>query len=221
MKQPKLISCRVMVDEILQFLPENIETEILEISLHTNPKNLNKKLQEVVDRSDGLFDPIYLGYGMCSKATVGLKAKHAHLIVPKTDDCIGIFLGSQETYRKQMMKDPGTYFLTSGWIGDGTGSPFSDYERMVAKYGVEKAERLLSKMLRHYKRLAYIYMPGSSRMKKDRVYAREIACKFNLEYVEIEGTTKLLRKLASRLVCDDLIVVEPGEEITIDQFISR
>ncbi len=55
---PKLISCRVMVDELRPFLPEQIAVEILEISLHTSPDQLQQRLQQAIDAADGLYDPI-------------------------------------------------------------------------------------------------------------------------------------------------------------------
>src|SRR5208283_4642337 len=110
---PKLISCRLMVEELRPFLPKQIAIEALEISLHVSPVQLQKRLQQAIDASDGLYDPIYLGYGMCSKAVLGLVAKKARLIVPKSDDCIEIFLGSRKARLDEVAKEPGTYFLTS------------------------------------------------------------------------------------------------------------
>ena len=45
---PKLISCRVMVDELRPFLPEQIAVEDLEISLHVSPE----KLQTAITAGD-------------------------------------------------------------------------------------------------------------------------------------------------------------------------
>jgi hypothetical protein len=50
-----------MIDEIRLFLPAEIETEVFEISQHVYPKELQQALQRAIDRSDGLYDPIYLG----------------------------------------------------------------------------------------------------------------------------------------------------------------
>ena len=93
---PKLISCQVMIDELRPFLPEHTAIEVLDISLHVYPEQLQKRLQQAIDASDGQYDPIYLGYGQCSKAVIGLVAKESRLIVPRSDDCIEIFLGSRK-----------------------------------------------------------------------------------------------------------------------------
>ena len=62
---------------------------------------------------------IILGYGLCSRAVVGLRAEGCTLVVPRVDDCIAIFLGSGDAYRTQHCSEPGTYYLTKGWIEAG------------------------------------------------------------------------------------------------------
>ncbi len=215
---PMLISCRVMVEEFRPFLPESTPIEILEISLHTRPPKLRQALQNVIDHYDGKHDPIYLGYGMCSRALVGLVARYSHLVLPRMDDCIGIFLGSQTEYRREHAREPGTYFLTSGWIGAGSGSVFSDYDRMVARYGRDKADRLMSQLLGHYRRLVYIRMPSAPDPEGDLAYARAVAQRHGLRLVEIEGTARLLEAMVSRDWDDRFIVAAPGEPIALEHF---
>jgi hypothetical protein len=217
---PKLISCRVMIEEIKGFLPECVATEVFEISLHTHPEQLRKALQEAINASDGVYDPIYLGYGLCGKAIVGLVAKKSRLVVPKTDDCIAIFLGSRQARVDQLNTAPGTYFLTQGWIGGGAGSLFSDYDRMAEKYGPEKAEKFVGKLLRNYNRLAYIRLPNTTTLESDRQYARNTAARFHMEYDEIDGTPRLLQRMVEQDWDEDFVVVEPGQPITIEQFLN-
>lgn len=217
---PKLIACRVLIEEMRPFLPETMATEILEISLHTRPEKLRAALQQAIAASDGLWDPIYLGYGLCGKAVVGLTANQSRLVFPKSDDCIAIFLGSRQERRRQLAAAPGTYFLTQGWIGDCAGSLFSDYDRMVEKYGRDKAEELVGRMLRGYTRLAYIRLPNAVSLEADRQYARAMASKFHLEYAEINGTPALLKRMIAQDWDDDMIVCQPGQPITIEQFLN-
>ena len=215
----KLISCRVMIDEIKLFLPEGVATEVFEISLHNRPEVLRAKLQEAIDASDGIYDPVYLGYGLCGMAVVGLMAKKSRLVVPKNDDCIAIFLGSRQERLNQLASAPGTYFLTQGYIGDKGGSVFSDYDRVVKKYGREKAEKLMTKMLGNYNRLAYIRLPNVSTLEADREYSRTVAARFNMRYEEINGTTSLLKRMLEGDWGDDFVVVEPGQPIKTEHFL--
>jgi len=209
-----------MIDEIKPFLPEGIATEQFEISLHNRPEDLRSKLQEAINASDGSYDPIYLGYALCGKAVVGLVAQKSRLVVPKNDDCIAIFLGSREERLRQLASAPGTYYLTQGYIGDGAGSVFADFERVVQKYGREKAEKFRAKMLGNYHRLAYIRMPNVSTLEADREYARAMAAQFNLEYAEIEGTTDLLKRMFKGDWGDEFVVAEPGQPIQLAQFLN-
>jgi len=217
---PKLISCRVMIEELRPFLPEHIAVEVFEISLHVSPEKLQQKLQQAIDASDGLYDPIYLGYGMCSKAVLGLMASKSRLIVPKSDDCIEIFLGSRKARLAEIASEPGTYFLTSGYIGDGNSMVNAEYERALARYGKERAERLLRTMMSHYKRLVYIRMPNTETLGPDREYAQAMAARFGLHYEEVDGTPEWLRRMMAQQWDEDFVVVQPGERIELKHFYS-
>ena len=167
-----------------------------------------------------LMIPIYLGYGLCGKAVVGLVAKHSFLVVMKVDDCIGILLGSVQARREQLAIEAGTYFLSPGWVGAETGSVFSEHERMVEKYGRARADKMLALMMRNYKRLVYIRMPHATTVEADREYARDKATRFHMEYAELEGTPRLLQRMIDRQWDEEFIVAPPGQPITLEQFLA-
>lgn len=221
MKAPMLIACRVVIEEMRPFLPEGMAAEVLEMSLHTRPNRLREALQAAVNAADGRYDPILLGYGLCSRAVVGLVAQASRLVMPRGDDCIGLFLGSQRARLEEAQSVPGTYFLTGGWIGESAGAPFTDYDRMVRRYGPEKAGALMGKMLRHYRRLAYIRMPNRADLEADRARARDIAARFSLEYAEIDGTPRWLERMLAGDWGEDFIVVAPGEPLRIEHFLEQ
>ncbi len=218
---PKLICCRVMIEELREFLPAEISIDVLEISLHLNPSNLHKQLQDAINLADGRYDPIYLGYGMCSQAAVGLVAQKSHLIIPKSDDCIEIFLGSREARMQELATEPGTYFLTQGYVGDGASMIFAEYERSVARYGEARAERLLQSMMAHYKRLVYIHTPKENNLDAQRAYAKALAERFNMKNVEVPGTTRWLKQMMSPERGEEFIVAEPGHPIDLAQFLAK
>jgi len=200
MVKKKIIACEVVIDAMQAFLPDDVETETLPMSLHVNPKALRQKLQERIDALDGIYDPIVLGFGLCSQATIGLRATHSRLVIARTDDCIGIFLGSRDAYRQQMMKEPGTYFLTCGWAGANSGTPFNEYERSRERWGAERA-----------KREAHL---------EAHDYARDIADKHSLHYEELEGQTNLIKKLIHGPWDDDCVLVPPGETVKLENFMT-
>jgi hypothetical protein len=216
----KLISCRVMIDEIRPFLPAGWATQELDISLHVSPKQLQARLQEAIDQADGLYDPIYLGYGLCSKALVGLVARKSRLVAPKSEDCIELFLGSRQRRIDELAKEPGTFFLTEGYIGDGNSMVTADFERSVAKYGRARAEKLLQSMMAHYRRLAYIRMPRASHLEADRDYAQRMAARFQMRYDEIEGTPQWLQNLIQGRWDHDVVVAAPGQPLELADFVD-
>jgi hypothetical protein len=217
---PKLIACRVVIDEIKPYLPADFATEIFEISLHTRPDHLRETLQKAINESDGAYDPIYLGYGLCGMAAAGLVAQRSRLVIPRVDDCIAMFLGSQAERRRQLQIEPGTYFLTTGYIGDDVGSPWSDYDRMAKKYGAARAEALVKRMIKHYKRMAYIRMPHATSLEADREYSKKTAARFDLCYEEIAGTPRLLEQMARQELDGDFVVLEPGQAISAAHFLQ-
>jgi hypothetical protein len=193
-----------------------MECTVLDFGLHVNPKQLQTALQETIDASAQEFDTIILGYGLCSQAVVGLRANNCTLIVPKVDDCIAIFLGSDQAYKQQYRSEPGTYYLTKGWIEVGD-SPFSEYERTVEKYGEETARHLISRMLNNYTRLALINT-GQFELERYREYCRDAAERFGLRFEEIPGSSTLIKKLLNGPWDEEFVIANPGETITFLDF---
>jgi len=213
-----VIACATVIEELRPFLPADVPYEVLDFGLHLHPSELKKKLQQKIDEASPGADVLMLGYGLCSMAVVGLKAANAALVIPRVDDCIGIFLGSCAAYRAQFAQEPGTYYLTKGWIEVGD-SPFEEHKRLVQKYGEEKAERMIRLVLKNYKRLGFINT-GQHEIERYRDYARKAAARFGLRFEEIEGSSVLLRKMLSGPWDEEFVVVPPGHSISYDDFIS-
>ncbi len=214
-----VIACATVIEEMLPLLPPDVGHHILDFGLHTDPVRLRGEIQKAIDELSGQADVIILGYGLCSQGVVGLEARDATLVVPRVDDCISIFLGSRSAYRRQSRLEPGTYYLTKGWIEVGD-SPFAEFDRMVVKYGRTKADRMITLMLAHYKRLALINT-GQYELERYRAYAREEADRFGLRYEEIEGSDDLVKRMIDGPWDDQFVVVPPGEVIRFEHFFSE
>jgi hypothetical protein len=207
----KVIACATVIEEMLPLLPPDVDYRVLDFGLHVNPEALQRALQEAIDAWATLAETILLGYGLCSQAVVGLRANDCTLVVPKVDDCIAIFLGSEEAYKAQSRTEPGTYYLTKGWIEAGD-SPFGEYDSLVKKYGEKKAQWLMGKMLKNYTRLALINT-GQYELERYRDYSRRTAERFGLRYEEIPGSDALIKKLLHGRWDDEFVVARPGETI--------
>jgi hypothetical protein len=212
----KVIACATVIEEILPLLPSGVTYEALDFGLHLHPANLRQILQEAIDAASAEAEIILLGYGLCAMAVVGLKANRCTLVVPRVDDCIAIFLGSGATYKAQTSQEPGTYYLSKGWIEVGD-TPFTEYKRLVEQYGQKRASRMIKLMLKNYRRLAFIDT-GQYEQERYHEYAQRMAEQFELRYEEIPGSTSLIQKMLNGPWDDDFVVVRPGETITLAHF---
>lgn len=218
MKTPrtKILACATVIEEMLPLLPADMAYEVLDFGLHLAPANLRKGLQEKIDEASGKYDTLLLGYGLCSLAVIGLKANNCRLVIPRTDDCIAIFLGSQNAYTEQARKEVGTYYLTKGWI-EVADTPFDEYEKLVEQYGAERANRIMKTMLKNYTRLVYIDT-GRGDKQAYVEYAKKTAAQFDLRFEEIRGSNALILKMINGEWDEEFLVVEPGQTITYLDF---
>lgn len=211
----KILACATVLEEMRPLLPPNVDVEEFDFGLHLRPDGLRHALQRAVDEAGKTSEVVLLGYGLCSMAVVGLKANGCTVVVPRVDDCIGAFLGSQDEYRRRSKEEPGTYYLTKGWI-EVSDTLLDEHNRVVEKYGAAQAERVMSIMLRHYKRLVYIDTGLDDELHREQ--ARAIADHFDLEYHEIQGSNRLLLKLINGPWDSEFVVAEPGTTIDYAAF---
>jgi hypothetical protein len=211
----KVIACATVIEEMAPLMPPEMPRQVLEFGLHTRPAGLTGALQGAIDASPDL-DAVLLGYGMCSRAVIGLRATHCRLVMPRVDDCIAVFLGSRSAYETQARGEPGSYYLTKGWIEVGD-SPFDQADRLAVKYGREKADFMVRLMLRNYTRLAFINT-GASDLERYRERARATAERFELRFDEIEGSPSLVEKLLFGPWDEECVVVERGGVVRYEDF---
>lgn len=214
----KVIGCATVIEEMVPRMPPEMDREVMDFGLHLHPGSLTEALQDRIDASVG-YDYLLLGYGLCSNAVVGLVATTAALVIPRVDDCIAIFLGSRDAYRDQAQSEPGTYYLTKGWIEVGD-SPFSEQARLAERYGEEQAARMVRLMLRNYRRLAFINT-GDYDLERYRAYASAAAERFGLRFEELEGASSLVEKLLYGPWDEECLVVPRGEIVKVEPFIGQ
>ena len=215
-----VIACATVIEEMLPLMPAGMEHRVLEFGLHVYPAKLRTTVQANIDEvaagHPGEEVTVLLGYGLCSQALVGIEAHACTLVLPRVDDCIAIFLGSRVAYQKQAGAEPGTYYLTKGWVEAGE-TPFTEYQQTVERYGQARAERLFKIMMANYKRLALINT-GAYDIERYREYAQRTAERFNLRYEEIEGSDAMVRRLLFGPWDEEFIVLRPGETFTLAHF---
>ena len=212
----EIIACQTVVNEMRPFLAPDTQCHCVEAGLHLQPDNLRSALQAMIDDISADTQTVILGYGLCSMGVVGLRAAHSTLIIPRRDDCIAIFLGSPGAYRNELKREPGTYFLSKGWIDAGI-TLLDDLEKMKVRYGKGGSERIMKRMLQHYRRLAFIDMVYPD-PEPYRQFCRQAARELGLDYQEIRGTPEFLSKICNGPWDDDFVVAPPGCTVTLADF---
>ncbi|TFG62765.1 MAG: DUF1638 domain-containing protein [Spirochaetales bacterium] len=222
-----------------------ITAEYLPGGLHASPAELRKRLQESVDRvsAEGAaggnnYSRIALGYGLCGRGTVDLKARGIPLAVPRVHDCISLFLGSDAAYRKEFSDAPGTYYFSAGWYEEQVQPKQAGQERITSKedeiyrlkrgeltekYGEKNADAILTFLdswKQNYSRAAFIDT-GSGEPEKYADHARAMAQEFGWKYKRIEGTQDILEKLLKAGESTDDILLVPPDYVTAYNTLSK
>ncbi len=230
-----VIACQVLQDMLERLLPEALSRQVtfMDYGLHSVPQKMTGMLQQAIDAID---EPslIVLGYGLCGNGLKELQAKKHTLLVPRTDDCIAILLGSYQAYVREFQAVPGTYYLTKGWLESGS-NPLQEYEEYVPRYGEKRAMWVMDQQYQNYKRLALV-THSQTDMQKYRPQAQEVArfCeRWGMRYEEILGSDAYVRRLVeaaqalgngdkpAEWLDDDFVVIPPGGEIRQDMFMRQ
>jgi hypothetical protein len=213
-----VIACNIMKDELLRFETNGISFVFLEQSLHRTPQKMGPKIQEEIEKADQWDgDYIILSYGLCSNGILGVKSRRHSIVIPRVHDCIALFLGSPEKYAEEHQKEPGTYYLTKGWIEEGK-SPLGVYHEYCQRHDKETAEWVIREELKNYTRIALVDM-GSQLSETHREHAKENARFLGLKYEEIKGSLEFFEKMLRGWWDKDFIILKPGEEVTQDLFL--
>ena len=234
-KRVHVIACGVLsldIEKIRNELGFDISVEFLPGGLHETPHKLRERLQEAIDAAskNDIADMIALGYGICGKGTVGLKARDIPLAIPKVHDCIALFLGSDKEYRKQFASCPGTYYVSAGWVNEKVTpqelcktclvSPDErvDFSHLVNTYGKENAEHIkhfFTSWQRNYERAAFIDTGVESKNDRYERVATMMAEDFQWRYERLEGTHHILKALLKTRSTTDEILVVPPKHMTV------
>jgi hypothetical protein len=227
-----VIACKVLQDALERLLPRDLAREIqfMDYGLHRVPQKMTGTLQEVIGN---ITEPslVVLGYGLCGNGLRGIKAGVHTLLVPRTDDCIALLLGSYQDYIREFQAVPGTYYLTKGWLESGS-NPLQEYEEYVPKYGAEEAMWIMDQQYQHYERLMLVARDETD-LGKYRPQAEQVArfCeRWGMRYEEKLGSDDYVRRLveataalsnghqAPKWLSSDFVVIPPGGEIRQEMF---
>ena len=202
---------------------EGVTSRFLEYGLHSIPKQLKQVVQAELDNIESP-SLVVLGYGLCGNGLDDIRAGQHTLVIPKTDDCIAIFMGSRQRYMTQFKKNPGTYYLTKGWFEVGS-DPLNEYEKLIEKYGTETADWLMEQQYQHYKCLMFVAHRQED-LEAYRPRALEVAAycdRFDMVYQEYIGSEDFLNQIAEAFDRQEnwpsnFVVVPPGGILRQEMF---
>jgi N-methylhydantoinase A/oxoprolinase/acetone carboxylase beta subunit len=211
-------------------------TTWLEGGLHDRPAELRARLQEAVDEVEDA-DLIAVGYGLCGRGTVDIRAREIPLAIPRVHDCISLFLGSDEAYSKEFTRNPGTYYISAGWYKEkvqprqASGStnkpalrnPERSLDYLEEKYGKENAREInefMSSWQRNYTRAVYIDT-GSDKKAIYGEHAKAMADEFGWDYQRLDGSLNLLEALLSGVDDERILHVPPGYLTAFDPMTKK
>lgn len=215
-----VIACSVMKMEFEKIIGERpIDLHLLEQGLHNTPKLMPGRIAEKVAEVEaaGAGD-IVLGYGLCSNGVLGIGGERSQVVAPRCHDCIALLLGSVERYDEIFKKNPGTFYLSAGWVAEGD-EPLSCVENKYApRLGQAKAMRAMKLELANYTHICYIDN-GLGNQDELKARAHENCRAFDLEYMEIKGSLEYFEKLLDDPTDGpEVIRLSPGQSIDEDMF---
>jgi hypothetical protein len=211
--------------------PHLVDVTLFRLGLHRQPADLQTRLQREIDASAGQgYDAVVMVYGLCGRATTGITARDARVVVPRAHDCITLFLGSRARYTEQHEQSPGTYWYALDYIergsldgsltalgADGTGGGLieDEYDQYVAKYGKDNADYLMEVMgawRAHYTRAAFIDT-GVGHSQPVEAKARAEAERRGWTFERVAGDLVLVRRLLNGDWNEDFLILQPGERL--------
>lgn len=214
-----VLACAVIEKEICQFQNGQVEFKYFDYGLHHTPENMAKALQLEIDQAEeGDYKGIIIGYGLCSNGIVGLHSRKHLLVIPRIHDCITLFLGSPEAYRVQSAENPGTYYLTPGWIEKGE-TPLSKFKSYAQSYDEETAQWVLHEEMKHYTRIALIDT-GVYPMELYRAVAKENADFLGVTFEELQGSPQLFRELICGPREGNFLILKKGQSVQQEMFLD-
>ncbi|MCC6414630.1 MAG: DUF1638 domain-containing protein [Opitutaceae bacterium] len=230
----KLISCNVFQRETslcLARTPHIIDPEYTELGEHARSAGLRQLIQSRIDAAEASgrnYDAILLLFGLCGNATVGLRARHTRLVIPRAHDCCTILLGSKAKFTEHFGDAPSTPFSSVGYIergsyflrtsdgGEAGGvQPGNAYQALVEKYGEEDAKFIWEELNPSHgsNKAVFIDIPETSHLGFAQKFLDKAGAA-GMEPVRLEGSLRLIDGLLRGEWDEkDYLIVPPANAI--------
>ena len=232
-----IIACRILSRELSYLASQSrnsVDITWMGRGLHNEPEKLRRHLSDAVEELyrqidagelEHRPDAIVLGYGLCSNGVIGVRCRDIPIVVPRTDDCIALFMGSQARYLREFHNAGGAFWLNSAWI-EQSPSPVDTeslrrrkWQEYAEKYGEDNADYLMemeSSWESNYSTMGYIHS-GVYDTEENLAAARREAERKNWKMHEIDDDLRLLRMMVDGTWNEEeFLILKPGERIAPD-----
>ena len=189
-------------------------------SIHESMKTRKQKRTATTNLSPGDeinqdLENIIIVFGLCGKGAAGIGSSSSRVIIPRFDDCVNMMLCPEKREKRAYMK-AGITYLTRGWTED-KGSLLSIYNECLERYGEKRGRKAFKLMYDSYT-LAAVIDDGCYDLEPVEEYARKTSELLGLDICTVDGSIHVFEKLLSGNWDDDIIVCEPGEVISEEDF---
>ena len=165
--------------------------------LHIDPDKLLNEVRGKIRSLQDRVDVIVLGYGRCQAMDRLGSGFKVPVLRPEAEDCIGILLG-QDGYDAELQREPGTWFLSSGWTRMGIDFVFHELQiNHLGPKGIDPL-KLARRMLDGFSRALYIDMGTDPDGKALWDRAGRIADDLGLRLERTNGSYDLLKDTLAR-----------------------
>lgn len=196
-----IIGCQVMELELralAQRYPQVARVRILPWGLHIDPDRLLQEITRQIRAVENDHRAVMLGYGRCQALDRLSDDFKVPVHYPEGEDCIGVLLG-QGRYGRELLQNPGTWFLTPGWARLGMDFIFGELQvQSLAQRGIAPLEAARH-VLKDFNR-ALLIDTGCGDPGRQRVRARAIAEPFGWRVDEASGSLASLQKCLCRAI---------------------
>ena len=155
---------------------------------------------------------VLLALGYCGNGLQGLVSRTARLVFPRVDDCISLFL-NHGCCRADIKRDAHAFYLTKGWLAHNN-ALLDSHNEWVQRFGAEKAHHLRKASMSAYQRYTLIDT-GAYDVGEQIPTVQMMADDLELEQTLVPGSLQLLERLVAGPWDSEVVVVPPGEAITI------
>lgn len=191
--------------------------KVLKLGLHSFPKKIKEEVYTSIEKFQPHVDAIFVGYGLCGNTLKDVEKRFKEAEVPVVilkdakggivDDCVGLALGGNESYLRELRKCAGTFFLTPMWA--------ANWQSLLGDIGIGDlgiAKWIFEKV--GYER-ALMINTSIEDLKTFRRNCENFASLFDFRLEKVDGTMEIFKNCFSQAkklaVANAYIKVKPSK----------